>query len=76
MQRSCARPACADLAVATLAYDYAASTVWLLPLDPDPGPMTHGLCDRHAETLVVPRGWTLDDRRSRLDGGSGEALAS
>ena len=23
------------------------------------------LCQRHADTLVVPRGWTLDDRRER-----------
>jgi hypothetical protein len=25
--------------------------------------MTHDLCDRHAESLSVPRGWHLADRR-------------
>lgn len=76
MHRSCARPACADPAVAILSYDYAASTVWILPLDAESGPMAHGMCNRHAGTLVVPRGWTLDDRRSVDVDPPGEALAS
>jgi hypothetical protein len=76
MHRSCARPACADPAVAILSYDYAASTVWILPLDAEPGQMAHGLCSRHAGTLVVPLGWTLDDRRSLAISPPGEALAS
>jgi hypothetical protein len=25
--------------------------------------MTHDLCDQHADGLVVPRGWQLEDRR-------------
>jgi hypothetical protein len=25
--------------------------------------MTHDLCDRHAASLSVPRGWRLEDRR-------------
>jgi hypothetical protein len=25
--------------------------------------MTHDLCERHANTLTVPQGWRLDDRR-------------
>jgi hypothetical protein len=25
--------------------------------------MTHDLCGRHADTMSVPRGWTLHDRR-------------
>jgi hypothetical protein len=35
---------------------------WLapMPLDPDPDGV---LCRRHADAMVVPRGWTLDDRR-------------
>ncbi len=76
MHRSCARPACADPAVAILSYDYAASTVWILPLDAEPGQMAHGMCNRHAGTLVVPLGWTLDDRRSLSTSPPGEALAS
>ena len=38
--------------------------VWLTSRDPDADGLRAGaLCRRHAETLVVPRGWTLDDRR-------------
>lgn len=28
--------------------------------------MTHDLCLRHADSLTVPQGWTLEDRRSPL----------
>lgn len=39
--------------------------VWLEPCDPaeviEPRPGL--LCRRHADTMVVPVGWTLDDRR-------------
>lgn len=76
MHRSCARPACADEAVATLAYEYAARTVWVEALAPEANPMSHDLCDRHAAGLIVPRGWTLDDRRAVTAQPSGEALAS
>jgi hypothetical protein len=38
--------------------------VWLAPRERDSDRLRAGaLCRRHAETLVVPRGWTLDDRR-------------
>jgi len=59
-----------------LSYDYAASTVWVDELVAEPILMTHDLCDRHADGLVVPRGWTLDDQRSPVMGASHEALAS
>jgi hypothetical protein len=37
--------------------------VWLAPRETDSDRLRAGaLCRRHAETLVVPRGWTLDDR--------------
>jgi len=61
--RSCARPACGGPAAATLAYDYAGRAVWLESLSPEPHPMTHDLCDRHADRLSVPNGWRLEDRR-------------
>lgn len=64
MYRSCARPACAAPAAATLAYDYAGQTVWVDPLAVESHPMTHDLCGRHADTLSVPRGWQLHDRRA------------
>ena len=63
MQRHCARPGCTTTATATLTYDYGAGTVWLDHLSPEAHPMTHDLCTRHADTLGVPRGWLLQDRR-------------
>jgi hypothetical protein len=63
MSRQCARPGCALAAVATLAYDYGNQTGWLDRLAAEPHPMTHDLCDGHARTTSVPRGWVLHDRR-------------
>jgi hypothetical protein len=63
MTRQCARPGCSVTAAATLAYDYQQRTTWLDPLAPEAHPMAYDLCDAHADTLVVPRGWHLDDRR-------------
>ena len=38
--------------------------VWLAPRDADADPLrAGGLCRRHADAMVVPQGWTLDDRR-------------
>lgn len=66
MARRCARPDCHDEAATTLAYDYETSTVWLNPLSGERHPMTHDLCERHADRLSVPRGWQLRDRRDVL----------
>jgi hypothetical protein len=74
MLRSCARPDCGVSAEATLSYDYAAGTVWVEALAAERNPMAHDLCDRHADRLVVPRGWTLEDRRPGR--AAGKALAS
>ncbi|MBK5223743.1 MAG: DUF3499 family protein [Acidimicrobiia bacterium] len=63
MRRSCARPACGNPPAATLAYDYAGRSVWVDPLADESHPMTHDLCARHADTLSVPNGWALHDRR-------------
>lgn len=64
MERHCARPGCTTRATATLAYDYSSSTVWIDVLSEEAHPMTHDLCPRHADTLGVPRGWLLQDRRT------------
>lgn len=64
MNRHCARPGCHGLASSTLSYDYGQHRVWLEAMAAEAHPMTHDLCDRHAESLSVPRGWELDDRRS------------
>jgi hypothetical protein len=63
MTRQCARPGCGQPATATLTYDYGAQAAWLERLSAEPHPMTHDLCEPHADRLSVPRGWRLDDRR-------------
>lgn len=63
MQRLCGRPGCSD--GASVAYGMRAEDLvfWLdhLPEDPEDGAAV--LCRRHADSMVVPRGWTLDDLR-------------
>jgi len=41
----------------------ALRVVWLESSPPADGTLVNLLCARHADALVVPRGWTLDDRR-------------
>ena len=36
---------------------------WIAPLADSPVDEPNVLCARHADAMVVPRGWTLDDRR-------------
>lgn len=36
---------------------------WMSPLADAPVPDPNLLCRRHADAMIVPRGWTLDDRR-------------
>lgn len=36
---------------------------WIAPLHEVQGADAAVLCRRHADAMVVPRGWTLDDRR-------------
>jgi hypothetical protein len=62
MTRHCARPGCGQPAVATLTYDYAGQAAWLERLTPEAHPMAHDLCEAHADRLLVPRGWRLEDR--------------
>jgi hypothetical protein len=61
--RTCARSGCNGVATATLTYDYQGQFAWLDRLLPEADPMTHDLCDPHADGLSVPRGWQLEDRR-------------
>jgi hypothetical protein len=63
MQRLCGRPGCSDLA--TVAYGMRAEALvfWLDVLPEDRDGVQSALCQRHADTMVVPRGWTLDDLR-------------
>lgn len=63
MQRLCGRPGCSD--TASVAYGMRPEDLvfWLdvLPEHPEAG--AGALCRRHADSMVVPRGWTLDDLR-------------
>lgn len=61
--RRCARPLCGVEASATLTYDYANASVRIDPASAVGHPMDHDLCADHADRLVVPRGWELEDRR-------------
>ena len=63
MSRSCARPGCSEPARATFGYDYANRTVELDALAPEAHPASYDVCRRHADSLVVPRGWRLLDTR-------------
>lgn len=57
--RSCSRNACSAGAVATLTYDYSDSTAVLGPLATTAEPHSYDLCERHAKSLTVPRGWQV-----------------
>ena len=63
MERLCGRPGCSD--PASVAYGmHAEDLVFWLDVLPDDDPGTSGvLCRRHSDSMVVPRGWTLDDLR-------------
>jgi hypothetical protein len=62
---TCARPACPGQPAAWLAYDYEARCAWLDDAGATPAGGAHRwpLCERHADTLRVPRGWFCIDRR-------------
>jgi hypothetical protein len=64
MSGQCNRSGCVEVACATLSFDYAHRTAWLVDAGP-PHPATYGLCQRHADGLRVPVGWTLRDQRGR-----------
>lgn len=63
MQRLCGRPGCSD--IASVAYGMRAEDLvfWLDNLATGSDRSQGALCRRHADTMVVPRGWTLDDLR-------------
>jgi hypothetical protein len=46
-----------------LGFDAARSLAWFAPLDDDGTLHGSELCHRHASSMVVPKGWWLDDRR-------------
>lgn len=66
MTRLCERPGCSE--PGAVAYQVAAAqrTVTLAALDVDELSRAGVLCRRHADSMVVPLGWTLDDRREAV----------
>lgn len=69
--RLCERPDCSAPAACRYGFDPSRRLVWIEPV-PDESTATSGavhgarpgaLCRRHADSMVVPGGWVLDDRR-------------
>jgi hypothetical protein len=66
MRRVCARPGCADEAIATFVFSPTDLRVWLTDLTVDSRTPGHDLCQVHAGRLSVPSGWTLTDGRTTV----------
>jgi hypothetical protein len=67
MARLCERPACSEPGAIAYGFDADRALVWLAPLDPDGDRNRAGtLCLRHADAMVVPMGWTLEDARDPM----------
>lgn len=67
MTRLCERPACSEPGAIAYGFDAARAFVWLAPLEPDADRNRAGtLCVRHADAMVVPLGWTLEDARDPM----------
>ncbi len=67
MGRLCERPGCSDVASMAYGFDVDRLLVWLALRDPmGDGLRAGSLCKRHADAMVVPLGWTLDDRRDAV----------
>lgn len=63
MRKLCERPGCGAPAEVSYGIDNASLTVWVDNRAILEREHAGRLCRRHADALVVPRGWTLDDRR-------------
>jgi hypothetical protein len=64
MARLCERPGCSERGAVAYGFDPDRLLVWLAAFDPEfERPRAGVLCKRHADAMVVPIGWTLDDRR-------------
>ena len=73
MARLCERPGCSATAACVYGIDSRCLSVWIDGTVPDEagssslGKRAGVLCRRHADSMVVPIGWTLDDRRTTTD---------
>lgn len=66
MARLCERPGCSQPAEVIYGIDADGLTVWIEPFDETAGYRAGVLCRRHADAMVVPLGWMLDDRREMV----------
>ncbi len=63
MARLCGRPGCSEVGAAAYGMVPEDLLFWISPINEAPSVDPSVLCRRHADAMVVPRGWTLDDRR-------------
>jgi hypothetical protein len=63
MTRLCERPGCSEPGAAAYGMVPEDLLFWIAPMNDAPVADHNVLCKRHADAMVVPRGWTLDDRR-------------
>ena len=63
MRRLCERPGCSQPAEVAYRIEPDQLSVWLARADAVDGEETNVLCRRHADAMVVPLGWSLDDQR-------------
>jgi hypothetical protein len=65
VSKLCGRPGCSEPGAAAYGMVPEDLLFWLAPLADAPTPDPNVLCRRHADAMVVPIGWTLDDRREQ-----------
>jgi Protein of unknown function (DUF3499) len=63
VSKLCERPGCSEPGAAAYGMVPEDLLFWIAPLADAPTDDPNVLCRRHADAMVVPRGWTLDDRR-------------
>jgi hypothetical protein len=64
--KQCERPGCKEPAIAAYFLDSAELLMTLENYVPVDGMQVNGLCRRHADALVVPRGWRIEDKRENV----------
>ncbi len=64
--RLCERPGCSQPADVIYGIDADHLTVWIEIFDGSAAYRAGVLCRRHADAMVVPLGWMLDDRREAV----------
>jgi hypothetical protein len=66
MARLCERPGCSQPAEVIYGISAEQLMVWIESLDQAVAYRAGVLCRRHADSMVVPLGWMLDDRREAV----------